>query len=157
MALRSQAAPAIDGKLLGVSESDLLLAFDSAQKLRKPSLGPHGLRGLWVLLDTQISGLPFVTTFYMRDKLVQRIEQYWATTERLCANRPSLSNLLLDMKEKYGTGLSSSDFGEGDTQLQSTVWEAGTVDVLMHQSLSPSQCSIRVIYKEHETKDASEL
>lgn len=155
--LRSHAQLPLDGMLLGMNESDLLGTFDSVQRLRKPTVGPHGLRGLWILPNTPVSGLPFETTFYMKDKHVHRIEQYWTTTEHLCGKQPSFSTLVSDMEAKYGAGLTSNDFVSNGGKQQSTVWEAGAYDVLAHISKSPSQCAIRVIYTAHVTKDASEL
>lgn len=157
IALRSQAAPTIDGHILGIHESDLRVAFDSVQRLRVPMIGPHGLRGVWVLPDTPVAGQSFLTTFFMKDKLVSRIEQQWTSTERQCANPVAFSNVLSTMKEKYGVGVTTSYFVKSDTQQQSTVWEAGAFDVLTHLLQSPAQCSVRVIYKPHETKDASAL
>lgn len=157
MALPSHAHPPLDGLLLGISESDLQAAFDTVQRVRKPSWGPHGLRGLWALANTPVAGLPFETTFYMKDKRVHRIEQYWISTVHPCGAQSYFSMLTSEIEAKYGTGLRSSDFVENETQRRSTVWEAGGFDVLAHLSQSPSQCAIRVVYETHVTKDASEL
>lgn len=155
--LPSHAQRALDGTLLGITEPELQATFADVHRLRKPVLGPHGLRGLWALPNTPVSGLPFETTFYVKDKRVDRIEQRWTSTERLCGNQPSFSALVSDMTSKYGAGLVSNDAADNETTKRSGVWQAGEFDVLAHLSQSPSQCAILVIYEAHVGKDASEL
>lgn len=155
--LQSHVQRPLDGMLLGITESELQATFAAVHRVRKPSLGPHGLRGLWALPNTPVSGLPFATTFYLKDKRVHRIEQRWTSTERLCSSQSAFAPLVSDMESKYGTGLASIDTAENETTQGSTVWEAGEFDVLAHLSQSPSQCAILVIYAPHVAKDASEL
>lgn len=155
--LQSHAQRPLDGMLLGITESELQATFAAVHRVRKPSLGPHGLRGLWALPNTPVSGLPFETTFYLKDKRVYRIEQRRTSTDRLCRNQSSFATLVSDMESKYGAGLVSSDAAENETTQRSAVWEAGEFDVLAHLSQSPSQCSILVIYEAHLVKDASAL
>ncbi|WP_296444604.1 hypothetical protein [Rhodoferax sp. UBA5149] len=156
-ALPSHAQRPLDGMLLGITESELQATFAAAHRVRKPALGPHGLRGLWALPSTPVSGLPFETTFYLRDKRVNRIEQRWTSTEHLCADQSSFATLVSDMESKYGAGLASSDNAENETTQRSVAWVAGEFDVLAHLSQSPSQCTMLVIYVAHVVKDASEL
>lgn len=155
--LQSQAQPALDGRLLGITESELQATFDAVHRLRKPALGPHGLRGLWALPNTSVSGLPFETVFYLKDKRVARIEQHWTSTEPRCSHQTAFADLVSDMESKYGTGLAAGNTVADETMRRSAAWEAGEFDVRAYLSQAPEQCMIRVVYEAHVAKDASEL
>lgn len=147
----------LDGMLLGVTESALQSTLTELRRARKPVVGPNGLRGLWVMQDTTLSGLPFETTFYVKDKLVQRIEQLWTSSETPCQHQPDFSRLIADMASKYGAGLAADDASANEPTQRSMVWEAGAFDVMAHFTQAPGHCAIRVIYKPHVTQDAAEL
>lgn len=155
--LQLHAQRPLDGNLLGITESELQAMFAAAHRVRKPALGPHGLRGLWALPNTPVSGLPFESTFYMKDQRVHRIEQRWLSTEHVCGNKSSFAALVSDLESKYGAGLVSSDTAENELPQRSAVWTAGEFDVQAHLLQTPSRCSILVIYEEHVVKDASAL
>jgi hypothetical protein len=147
----------IDGLVLGMSEPELLAEFTSAHRNSKPIHGPHGLRGLWSLKNTLTSGLPFESTFFLKDKRVQRIEQRWASVDIACKSQAFFDVLVSDMTTKYGAGLLSSDRAASQEIRLSAVWEAGEYDVFVHQSNAVGSCSILVVYANHVAKDASEL
>jgi hypothetical protein len=153
----SQAQAPLDGSLLGVTEQVLQATFSDLHKLNKPVLGPHGLRGLWSLANTRVAGLAFETTFYLKNKSVQRIEQRWTSTSTPCSPAPSFAALVSDLSLKYGTGLTSIDPLGAEATQRSDVWVAGDVDVLAHLTQAPGQCAILVIYKPHVVMDASTL
>jgi hypothetical protein len=157
VAFQSHAQRPLDGMLLGITEAELQATFAAVHRVRKPSLRPHGLRGLWALSNTPVSGLPFETTFYLKDQRVNRIEQRWTSMERLCRTQPAFSTLVSEMESKYGAGLVSSDAGDNETIRRSGVWPSEEFDVVAHLSQTASQCSILVIYEAHLVKDASEL
>ena len=85
VALPSQAQAPLDGHLLGITEQALQASFTALHRVSKPLPGPHGLRGLWALANTSVSGLPFETTFYLKNRYVHRIEQRWTSTANQCA------------------------------------------------------------------------
>ena len=157
IALPSQAQAPLDGHLLGITEQALQASFTALHRVSKPLLGPHGLRGLWALANTSVSGLPFETTFYLKNRYVHRIEQRWTSTANQCSPPTSFTTLVSDMRLKYGAGLTSTDSTGTETTQRSEVWVAGDADVLAYLNQSPSQCAILVIYKPHMVEDASTL
>ena len=154
---QAQAQAPLDGRLLGITEQVLQASFSHIYRVSKPLAGPHGLRGLWALANTSVSGLAFETTFFLKNKVLNRIEQRWTATANQCSPSASFTKLVSDMRLKYGAGLASTDStGTGATQ-RSEAWVAGDADVLAYLNQSPSQCAILVIYKPHVEEDASTL
>lgn len=156
-ALPASASTPLDGRLLGSSEAELQSRFESLVRMRKPVPGPNGLRGLWALPDTPISGLPFQTTFYVKDKRISRIEQRWTSNPDRCSDASVFAAVVADIGAKYGSGLTAQDDLDGDVTRQSVVWQSEAFDTLAYTSQSATQCSILVIYKPHVIQDASEL
>jgi len=147
----------LDGLLLGSSEAELQARFDSLVRMRRPVPGPNGLRGLWALPDTPISGLPFQTTFYVKDKRISRIEQRWTSNPDKCSDASVFAAVVADIGTRYGSGLMAQDGGDGDGMRQSVVWQSEAFDTMAYELQSATECSILVIYKPHVIKDASEL
>ena len=157
MALQTQAQPVLDGHLLGQTEGELRDSVETLAKVHKPKLGPHGLRGLWSLPKSLISGLPFETVFFIAEKRVQRIEQRTSPSESECKNPNAINKIFSAMDARYGTGLSALDTGGNEVSVSIRVWEAGIFDAVSHFSQSPHQCALLIIYKWHEEKNASSL
>ena len=156
-ALPSQAQAPLDGRLLGITEQALQASFSQIYRVSKPLAGPHGLRGLWALTNTSVSGLAFETTFFLKNKVLNRIEQRWAAAANQCSPPAPFTQLIADMRLQYGAGLISTDStGAGPTQ-RSEAWVAGDADVLVYLNQSPSQCAILLIYKPHVEEDAATL
>ncbi len=156
-ALPASANTLLDGLLLGSSEAELQARFESLVRMRKPVPGPNGLRGLWALPDTPISGLPFQTTFYFKDKRVSRIEQRWTSMHGSCSAPSIFATIVADMASKYGEGLASNDATNSEAAQQSVVWQTADFDAMAYQSAASDECQILVVYKPHLVKDASEL
>ncbi len=157
MPFQTQAQLLLDGHLLGLTEVELQASVATLQKVRKPSLGPRGLRGLWSLPNTQMAGLPLETIFFIADKKVQRIEQRASPSERECKTPSAIPAIFTALDSKYGASLSALDTDKNGPSRQSKVWEAGDFDVVGHFSQSPPQCTLLLIYKWHAEKDASTL
>jgi hypothetical protein len=153
----ASADPLFDGSMLGRSEAKLRATFPNLRLAGKPARGPHGLRGQWLLTDTPLLGLPFETTFFMKNKQVQRIEQLWRSNENECSKRTSFSEIISGMELKFGNDQISGDFTENGVSHQSAVWMTNQIEVTVHYSASASQCAARVVYQSQRVKDASEL
>ena len=148
------AQSAVGGYLLGLTDTELQAAVPDVQRLRKTVPGPRGLRGNWETSSTRLHGLPFPTTFYVRDQRVQRIEQLWRSNTGLCTGEPVFAAISSDMDSRYGAGMTS---GEEEDLQQSSVWQAGAFDVIGYFTRSPGPCTIRLVYQWHVVKDASAL
>jgi hypothetical protein len=157
IALPSQAQGPIDGRLLGLSESALLASYATLHRESKPLQGPHGLRGLWTMASTNAFGLPVETTFFLKNKLIQRVEHRWISTSNPCNPPVSFTKLVSDISQTYGAGLSSTDSTGTEKGQHSVVWVSGEIDVLAYLTQSPSQCTISIVYKPHLEEDASRL
>jgi len=147
--------PAVEGSLLGLGEADLQSQFSDMRRLAKPTPGPHGLRGTWVLPNTPLAGLPFETTFFVKNRRVERIEQRWATARQTCD--AAASGILAQLAVRYGEGVHSDVSVSGGASQQSSVWAAGEFDVMAYFTQAASQCSVLVAYEMHPIKDASQL
>ena len=148
------AQTAVDGHLLGLTDTELQAALPEVQRLHKPVPGPRGLRGSWEASATRLRGLPFSSTFYIRDQRVQRIEQLWRSNTALCTGEQAFAAIASDLDAQYGARITS---GEAEDAQQSSVWQAGTFDVIGYFTRTPGPCSIRMVYQWHVVKDASAL
>ncbi|WP_157900330.1 hypothetical protein [Rhodoferax koreensis] len=148
----ARAQPAADAAALGMTLAELQAAYPTLQRVARPVVAPHGLRGQWRLDDRQIAGLPFETTFFMQGQRVQRIEQLRIDTSQPCAQQDEFSAVV------HATGL---QYGGGVTGFASTGVDAfgtvGDADVSAHLQVSAAMCSIRVVYKPTVLRDASTL
>ena len=157
LCLNLYAQTAIDGSLLGKSESQLTSLLPDAKRLPKPLIGPHGLRGIWRLEKTPVANLSLATTFYTRGRDIMRIEQQGVLPVPGCKALVAYAQLIADMQARYGAGMVSSDFGETGGSRQSMVWLVEGVDVLLHVDQTPMLCSVLLIYQPNVGKDASTL
>ncbi|MEI8170557.1 MAG: hypothetical protein WCG50_12830 [Rhodoferax sp.] len=153
----SQAQSPLDGRLLGLSESTLQSSFPALHRESKPLQGPHGVRGLWTLANTQAFGLPVDTTFFLKNKLIHRIEQRWTATATPCNPTSAFTKLVSNISLTYGAGVTSTDSTGAEKSQRSVVWVSGGVDVLAYLTQSPSQCTMSIVYKPHLEEDASTL
>lgn len=156
-ALSAIASTPVDGTLLGSSESELHARFETLVRMRKPLPGPNGLRGLWTLPDTRVAGLPFQTTFYLKDRRVTRIEQRWMSAQGACDDPSLIASVGTEMASKYGPNLRSWDTAESEATQQSMVWQTDEFDAMLYQSEAGDKCTLLIVYKPHLVKDASEL
>lgn len=148
----AQAQPAADAGALGMTLAELQAAYPSLQRMARPVIAPHGLRGQWRLADTQVAGLSFETTFFMQGQRVQRIEQLRIDSAPPCAQQEEFAAVVSATGLQYGGGLTG--FASTGVDAFGT---AGAADVSAHLQVSASTCSIRIVYKPTVLKDASTL
>lgn len=137
---------------LGMTLNELRAAYPSLQRVARPVVAPHGLRGQWQVADSQVAGLPFETTFYMQGQRVQRIEQLRTGAAQPCAQQDEFSAVVGATGLQYGGGLTG--FASTGIDAFGTV---GAADVSAHLQVSAERCSIRIVYKPTALKDASTL
>jgi len=138
-----QAGPA----QLGMTLAELQAVYPSLERMPRPVMAPHGLRGQWRLTDTLVAGLPFETIFFFRGQRVQRIEQLGAEEAQPCAPQQAFAAVVNATGLGYGGGQSGMDaFGT-----------AGGADVSAHLQITSAACAIRVVYKPTVLKDGSTL
>lgn len=147
----------VGAHLLGLTEPELQALLPEAQHLRKPVVGPRGLRGLWEVPGVALHGAPFATTLYFRDRRMQRIEQLWTSQAETCDGQPLFAKLSTEMNLHYGLGMASNTAGDADDAPQSTVWTTDDVQMVAYYSPAPHPCTIRLVTQPLQRKDASEL
>ena len=140
------------------SERDLFLAIPDLKKVTRPALGPRGERGRWILDGSNLAGLKFATTFFIRTGKLVRIEQLWTSFEHDCANGHASALFLSRTQQQFGTGQESNLLEDnGNTQHSVADWVIGDADIALHLAMAPSQCSARLTYKTAHFSDASTL
>ncbi len=131
---------------------ELQATYPSLQRLARPVVAPHGLRGQWRLADTEVAGLPFETTFFLQGQRVQRVEQLRVDEAQPCAKQQEFASVVSATGLQYGGGLT----GFASTGVDAFGTVAGA-DVSAHLQTSAGTCSIRVVYKPTVLRDASTL
>lgn len=148
----------------GSTEAELRGVLPGLERNTRPPLGPRGERGLWMLPDAQLAGLPFQTTFYFKAGRLHRVEQVHVGPAPACQVSPTagtsptdVSAWLSTMRERYGAETGANDSLYGGMSRQSAAWVDGDTDITADWSAGSSGCTIRVAYKPRVLKDGSEL
>ena len=145
----AHAEPAVDAAPLGMTLAELQAAYPTLQRMARPVLAPHGLRGQWRLADAQVAGLSFETTFFFQGQRVQRIEQLRVDAAQPCTQQDEFAAVVNATGLRYGAGV-----GPQGMDAFATV---GDADVSAHLQASSAACSIRIVYKPTLLRDASTL
>ena len=149
-AARAQAA--VDAAPLGMTLGELQAAYPALQRMARPVVAPHGLRGQWRLAETQVAGLSFETTFFIQGQRVQRIEQVRVDAAQPCAQQDEFAAVVKAAGLQYGA--SSAGLSP---QGMDAFGAVGDADVSAHLQASSAACSIRIVYKPTQLRDASTL
>lgn len=147
----------LDETLLHLSEAELQARLPELRRVAKPVVGPRGLRGTWIAPGASLQGLALETTFYVRAKSVQRIEQRW--TSRAAGDcTPQLEqSLTSDLDTRWGPSVSSTeDTGTPEWQ-RATLWTQGDAEARLLFSQTGGQCAVMLVYAPFLPKDASAL
>ena len=148
----AQAEPASDAASLDMTLAELQAAYPTLQRMARPVIAPHGLRGQWRLAETQVAGLPFETTFFFQGARVQRIEQLRSDLPGPCAPEGEFAAVV------RATGLQDGAGGMGlAPQGLDAFGTVGDADVSAHLQASAGACAIRIVYKPTVLRDASTL
>ncbi|MDR7305990.1 hypothetical protein [Rhodoferax saidenbachensis] len=153
----TRAQTRVDETLLHLSETELQARLPELRRAAKPVVGPRGLRGTWTAPGARLQGLALDTTFYLRAKSVQRIEQRWASTSaRDCT--PQLEQALAaDLETRWGASVSTTeDTGTPEWQ-RATLWTQGDAEARLLFSQTGGQCAVMLVYAPYLPKDAATL
>lgn len=151
----AKAEPAVNERLLGMSEQVVKNAFPAVLKMARPARGPHGERGLLYLPNSDLAGQRVEAVFYFRGNSLQRIEQRWTAQEPLCT--AAYATLMSDLNAKYGTGVQSELDPATGGQAQSSGWISSRFRVMAHGIQRPERCDLLVAFEPHQEIDASQL
>jgi len=143
--------------LLGTSEQALLGSIPELKRVPKPVPGPRNSRGKWSIADIVFATQPYGVTYFIGGGHVTRIELLSAASKDKCTQRIPFELALAELGKTYGESHASGTFEGGGISTQSAAFATDAVDVSLQLSVSPDDCSTRVIYKTRLVKDASEL
>lgn len=143
--------------MLGSSEQVLIGSIPELKRVSKPVPGPRNSRGKWVIPDIVFATQPYSVTYFIGGGHVTRVELLSSASNDQCMQRVPFERALAELGKTYGESHASGTFEGGGTSTQSAAFATDAVDVSLQFSVSPDECSTRVIYKTRQVKDASEL
>lgn len=143
--------------LLGSSEQTLVASIPELKRVPKPIQGPRNSRGKWMLPDFYFATQPYTATYFISTGQVTRIELLSTAPRLQCAQRVPFEQTLVELKNTYGESQVFGTFEAGGKSMQSVAFSTQAMDVSLHFSFSPEDCTTRVVYKTRQVKDASEL
>ncbi len=146
------AQTAVDERLLGLSEQDVISALPDARRVYKPSLGPRGSRGLFALDLVDTGQAPTEVTFFFRRRVLERIEKRQRTPESQCQG--SYASLVASLSAQYGN---AGGVNLDADQNGSAAWVLDTFKVMAYRMQVANRCDLLVAIEPHVSKDASEL
>lgn len=153
----AQAQPAIDGELLGVDETALKGLFPDIQRLARPVMGPHRVRGSWRLERTLLADVPLQTTFFVSARHVVRIEQQASLHQAACPAPQPDTALLAELQSRYGSGVAADNTDASGNPQRSVVWVNQGANVMLYLTQESTQCDVLLVYQPHIENDGSEL
>jgi hypothetical protein len=140
-----------------MTEPELRQAIPQVQTVARPAAGPGGTRGSWMLPGTLLAGRLFDTTFFFRNRRLERVEQLWSTSQPRCDAVATFEAVLNSLTSQWGPATVASDPGEAGSANQSASWVQAQTSVVLVSRESPGQCAVRLVHKPQNVKDASEL
>lgn len=144
-----------DERLLGLAEQDVVVAVPDVKKMARPIVGPHGLRGLLTLAQSNTTSLSGELTFYFRKSLLERIEERKRLPEPQC--KGAYATLLASLSTRYGTGIYSDGDNANASQNGSAAWVVDNFKVMAYRLQGTNQCDLLVAIEQREQRDGSEL
>ncbi|MEJ8811500.1 hypothetical protein WKW77_10525 [Variovorax ureilyticus] len=150
VAAHAQALP--PGVHLGMTAQELQAALPTAEPVSRPQRLSGGLLGSWRGEPAPIDGLMFKPTYYFAGGELRRIE-YDASTQGLPdGGETAFSTLLKWGRSEFGNELAALD--PGSTYVS---WSSGELDVILQRTGDARRANLRLIYKQRQLRDASEL
>jgi len=150
VAAHAQALP--PGVHLGMTAQELQAALPSAEPVSRPQRLSGGLVGSWHGEPTPIAGLMFKPTFYFAGGQLKRVE-YDASAQGLPDGGEGAFLALLQWgRGVYGTELAAIDPGSAYVS-----WSSGELDVILQRTGDAHRANLRLIYKQRQLRDGSEL
>jgi len=143
--------------LIGLSEQALTSVIPELIRAKKPMVGPRHSIGKWLLQDARLGKESYLATYFIKSGLVTRIEYLSTASRPLCEKRTPFELALSELASVYGSSQVSGAFEGSGRYTQSAAFISQTIDIALHYSLTPDDCSTRIIFKPRELKDGSEL
>lgn len=140
---------------LGLNEAALPAAVPEVQRLRRPQIGPHGLKAWWALPTVALDQGRLDTLFFTRNQSVVHIEERWRAEPTRCQAGNRYQALVAHLNQRLGqTGVTN---GDALGPQASTAWAAGAYDVRLYMNQMPGSCQLLLVHEVHAERDPSEL
>lgn len=143
--------------LLGLSEQYLVASIPELQRAQKPERGPRSSMGKWRLTDAYFAAQPYVATYFIRNRLVSRIEYLSLASKAQCMKRLPFDMAKAELRKEFGDSPVGGSFAENGRTTQTLTFSNNGIDASLHLSTSPDACSTRLIYRLAQVKDGSAL
>ena len=140
---------------LGLNEATLPAAVPEVQRLRRPQIGPHGLKAWWALPSVALDQGRLDTLFFTRNQAVVHIEERWRAEPVRCQAGSRSQALVTRLNQRLGqTGVANVD---AQAPQASTAWAAGAYDVRLYLNQMAGSCQLLLVHELHAERDPSEL
>jgi len=140
------------GVHLGMSAEDLRAALPSAERVPRPQRLSGGLLGSWRGAPAPMAGLVFAPTFFFADAQLRRVEFAASAQDLPDGGAAAFAELL-----QWGRGAFGAEIAANDPGSAYAAWRSGDVDVYVQRAGDPRHASVRLVYKQRELRDGSEL
>lgn len=147
----------VDAAVFGIDAAQLHTLAPQIQRVPKPVWGPGGTRGLWAAPDATLAGHTFAVLYFFRRGQLQQIEHTWSSDEPACRARAVYGDVVADLSAQWGPAETTTDNAQGPAQDDSTLWGANGTDLIAYVLDTGQRCSVRVVNRARQLKDASEL
>ncbi len=137
--------------LLGLDAGQLASRLPALQAVRAPRRLSSGAVGSLRVPDAQYGGLHFEQTLYLAHQKLQQTELVMA------APAPAeVAALAGSLRAQLGAELASS-FSTPGGLVETASWVSGDADITLFHAVPPARPGVRLVIKQRQLRDASEL
>ena len=151
----------VDSSLFDADVAQLQRTVPNLKKVAKPRWGPGGLRGLWTADAVRIGGYAFTPVFYVRDGRVRRLEYRWESDAHPCLAAAVFDDAVRDISNQWGnpaaSGTDAQPEPDGAGAIKSTFWSANATDLLAYVQDTNLRCSVLLVNRPQQLRDAGSL
>ncbi len=149
-ALHAQALPS--GVHFGMTAEELQATLPGVERVQHPQHLAGGLAGSWRAPATMVAGLLFEPVYFFAGSQLRRVEWVASADALPDLGAAAFARIVAWGRSNFGPELASSDPGSAYA-----AWVQGDTDVYAQRTSDPRRTSVRLVYKERQLKDASEL
>lgn len=148
----AQAQAVLDNAgLLGLSAGELAARLPAIQTVHSPRRLSSGALGSLRVADAVYDGLHFEQTLYLAHQKLQQTDLVLSNPEP-----GQVDALVQSLRARLGPELASS-FSASDAVIATASWVSGEADITLFHAAPPARPSGRLVIKQRQLRDASEL
>ncbi len=146
--------------LLGMSRQDLAPALPDARPVRSPRRLSSGAAGLLRVADAVCEGEHFEQTLYFSRQTLQQMDLVLRNPASGAGAQEAVSKtqglLMQSLRAQLGPELAAFGAAPG-AMAQTASWVSGAADVMLFRSGRPDHPTLRMVIRQRQLVDASEL